>query len=656
MQGLYEIRNLMSKLSGGMLTEAILMEATRDEIYTQYYDEHNGKSKRIPRDIFDKICEIGDVDNNPQKMSEFAKWLCDMYDTPKWKSSILQDMPSQWLKKDFATFRRIQKIKPEGVDLNLRNYDLETFMQKMSYVSENGLDVSKSEIKKMGADVIYQDNTWKVVNIKSREAAMFYGKGTTWCTSSRDYSHFYEDYSKRGLLIIFINLVDKSKYQGLFDFDCTWYEMKDEANDYFDETIVFPEEMFNYVTEMAKELVKERSERVWEDESEINGGENTINEFFSIYRVKRLERYRIRNEKTGEWLTPPHGNTFTDVFYYANAKLLFVEYQYGAYGCAFFIDGSKATLFEPDMRGHVEIEVRSLKSDNRIQYSKSEYFVINFRGGKNKILNTKERRYISINGKEDFRSVYQVGNFLTVDTFNEIKFLFSIKEHRCLEIDGTYNLTSVVVQGNEILTIENKEGAYIFNLKYETYFKYNGEKLNREGVRNGVIFTNIGSDNNPKYKGYCVENNTFLSIGGIDSFDSYDFLLWGRMVTVANYSDNPRVWLYNTHTNSFCTSENIPTEDRDIEVYWDGDVLFWGDNDILTCYNYENNEVRSLPVTIQWQDVHDIGEEDNIKKDKEQRLVHYNINGNDLIIYLGSDLRMILYKDYETGEYKKYDF
>lgn len=658
MKGLYEIKSLMSKLSSGMLNEAILMEATRDEIYTQYYDENNGKVKKIPRDIFDKICEIGDVDGNPQKMSEFAKWMCDMYGTPKWKPSILQDMPSQWLKKDFGVFRRIQKIKPEGIDLNLRNYDLETFMQKMSYVSEQGLDVSKSEVKKMGADVIYQDNTWKVVNIKSRDAAMFYGKGTTWCTSSRDYSHFYEDYANRGLLIIFINLVDKSKYQGLYDFDGTWYELKDEANEYFDETVVFPSEMFNFVTDKAEELVKIRAERVWEDESEINGDWDgkTINEFFSVYHVKRLDRYRIRNDKTGKWLETPHGNTFTDLFFYPSINFLIVEHKFGANECAFFVDGSNASLFEPDMRGHMPTEIRFRDEEGQLKWDGSEYFIIRFGGFKDKILNVKERRYISINGKDVFKAVFQVGNLLTIDTFNDVKHLYSMVKHQCVEIDGTSNFSSLVVKGYNIISVVSEKGSYMYNLKYDSYFKYNdAQEFDLTSFRNGLIINNINNERNPVYKVYSVDNNTFLSVDGIDTFDSFENLLYGRMLVLAKYSDEPKMWLYNTSTNNFCESENIPIDNSDIEIYSNGILLFWGDNDVLTCYDYEKNIVNSLPITIQKQDAHGSFWESELK-DKERQAQTYIINDIEVNIYLLDNLKVMLCKNNKTGETKRYNF
>ena len=658
MRGLNDILSLMTKLDKSMLMESLIMEATRDEIYTQYYDEHNGKVKRIPRDTFDKICELGDVDNKPQKMSEFAKWLCDIYGTAKWVPSILQEIPSKWLKNHFRTFRKIQKIKPEGIDLNLRNYDIQGFMQKMTYVEENGLDISKSEIKKMGADTIYQDNTWKVVNIKSRDAAMFYGKGTTWCTSSRDYSHFYEDYIRRGLLIVFINLVDKSKYQGLFDFDCTWYELKDEANEYFDETVVFPSEMFNFVTDKAEELVKIRAERVWEDESEINGDweGKTINEFFSVYRVKRLDKYRIRNDKTGEWLETPHGNTFTDLFFYPNINFLIVEHKFGANECAFFIDDSKASLFETDMRSYMPTEIRFPDKEGQLQWDNSEYFVIKFGGYKAKILNVKERRYVPINGKDVFKEVFQVGNLLTIRTYNDISHLYSMVDHRCVEIDGTSNFSSLVVKGYNIILVVSEKGSYMYNLKYDSYFKNNDDgNFDMTAFRNGIIISNIKTENNPLYKLYCVDKNTFLSVDGVDTFDSFENLLYGRMIVLAKYSDDPKMWLYNTEVDEFCDSNNIPTENRDIEAYWDGILLFWGDNDILTCYDYENNKVSLLPVTIQWGDVYKI-EEFNEREDKEIQLLEFNLENCVLFIYLNSMHRMIIINDKETGDYKQYKF
>ena len=60
MRGLNEIISLMGKLDKSVLTEAILMEATRDEIYSEYYDINNGKVKRIPKDRFEYFCELGE--------------------------------------------------------------------------------------------------------------------------------------------------------------------------------------------------------------------------------------------------------------------------------------------------------------------------------------------------------------------------------------------------------------------------------------------------------------------------------------------------------------------------------------------------------------------------------------------------------------------
>ena len=119
----------MQRTGGYILTEEILVEATRDEIYNVYYHERNGKTKKIPKELFDRFCELGDVDNNPNKMSEFAKWLCDIFRTPKYDGYYIYTYPN--LKQDFLTFRKLQKIKPQGVDLNLRNYDLNSFTEVM---------------------------------------------------------------------------------------------------------------------------------------------------------------------------------------------------------------------------------------------------------------------------------------------------------------------------------------------------------------------------------------------------------------------------------------------------------------------------------------------------------------------------------------------
>jgi hypothetical protein len=243
------------------------------------------------------------------------------------------------------------------------------------------------------------------------------------------------------------------------------------------------------------------------------------------------------------------------------------------------------------------------------------------------------------------------------NTFNDVKHLYSMVTHRCIEIDGISNFSSLVVKGYNMLSVVSEKGSYMYNLKYDSYFKYNdNQEFDLTSFRNGLIINNINNENNPEYQVYSVDSNTFLSVDGVNTFDSFENLLYGRMVVLAKYSDEPKMWLYNTSTNNFCESENIPIDNSDIEIYSNGILLFWGDNDVLTCYDYEKNIVNSLPITIQKQDAHGKNFNKGVLQDKERQAISYIINGVDLTIYILENLRTIIYPDPKTEEIKRYDF
>ena len=529
MKGLYEIKSLMSKLSGGILTEALLMEATRDEIYTQYYDEHNGKVKKIPRNIFDEICNIGDVDGNPQKMSEFAKWLCDGYRQVGFGKFIYDKSIGyifarfSELKKDFATFRKIQKIKPEGVDLNLRNYSITSFIEKMRYVRENGLDYSQKDIKKLGSDVVYQDNTWKVMLIKSRDASLYYGRGTTWCTSSIDSSMYFDDYMNRGLLLIFINTTNNVKYQGFYSFDFQWDEFKDPENHTVYPEDIFSKEMFDYVTEKAKVLLEQRFATVWENEAEIDN-EYVINDTFKVFKVSRLERYRVKNMKTGEFLTLPKAQTFTGVNFNEKYNILFLEIDYGSLWGVVYINGDNAEIIEPNLRWYATTSIDIYNEKHRyVDSEELEFIIFNYGNIKFKIFNAEQHTFVNINGKEDFKKAYTAGETICIEMFNEKHVLFSLKEKQPILVNGELYLDKLSYKGLGLMLVATQKGNYLYNTEYNSFLPIpNEDSINFD---NGIVIINIGSEENAHYRIYNVHNNTILKIGGLDVFDEYQKIM-----------------------------------------------------------------------------------------------------------------------------------
>lgn len=663
MKGLYEIKSLMSKLSGGILTEALLMEATRDEIYTQYYDEHNGRAKKIPREVFDLLCEIGDVDNNPQKMSEFAKWLCDGYRRTDginfiYDKSIAYIITRRsGLKKDFATFRKIQKIKPEGIDLNLRNYSLASFIEKMAYVRENGLDYSQKDIKKLGSDVVYQDNTWKVMLIKSRDASLYYGRGTTWCTSSTESSMYFNDYMKRGLLFIFINTTNNEKYQGFYSFDFEWDEFKDPENHSVYPENIFPKEMFDYVTNKAKGLIDERTATVWENEAEIANG-YVINDTFKVFKVTRLEHYRVKNMKTGEFLTLPQGQTsFTGVYFYEKYNILFLEINYCSSWGVVYINGDNAEIIEPNLRWYNTTSIDRYDEKHRYVDSEDvEFMIFKYGSTKYKIFNAEKRTFVKINGKEDFKEVYSIGGMLCIEMFNEKHVLFSLKEKQPFLLNGEMYFNRMSYKGQGIMIIQSQKRCYLYNIEYNSFLLISDE--NNVRVENGFIAINESNGEDVRYKIYDVSTNKLLKIDNVDVFDEYQLIL-GALLILRNYSETNKVWLYNTYTDSFCESDDIPSYETDIEAYQGNIIMFWNNNEILTGYHILENKVLPLPVTIDYDSVKNTSKRKSAMSDKYQTMIMFFIDDDDeniAAITLRDDSRTIIHRANKDEKAKVYHY
>lgn len=83
----------------------------------------------------------------------------------------------------------------------------------------------RRQIKRNGAEVVYEDAQFIVIHTKTREANRLYGKGTKWCTAARE-NNLFRSYHTRGKLYIIIDKNTKAKYQ--FHFESKSY--KDAAN------------------------------------------------------------------------------------------------------------------------------------------------------------------------------------------------------------------------------------------------------------------------------------------------------------------------------------------------------------------------------------------------------------------------------------------
>ena len=105
-----------------------------------------------------------------------------------------------------AAFQQFKQLKDKGL-LSLEQKDidrystLEELQQVLSSLSTVKTKTQqKKERKVAGAELVYEDDSWKVYHITTEKAAKLYGKGTKWCISAEENNQF-NDYDMNTIYI-----------------------------------------------------------------------------------------------------------------------------------------------------------------------------------------------------------------------------------------------------------------------------------------------------------------------------------------------------------------------------------------------------------------------------------------------------------------------
>lgn len=178
----------------GLLTESQLVEAREDFIaqalgdkLTTAYDNDNGVRKPhliTPLEIVQYL--------STHINSNYIQWLAKQYINNQYK---LEDVNQ--VKKDIDTFIRVRAQLPNK-DLNsyknlTQLYDAIKPFESQEIVSGKQ---QKQAVKESGANKIIDTPNFKVLDLQTEEAAIFYGKGTKWCTAATEAENLFNDYKK----------------------------------------------------------------------------------------------------------------------------------------------------------------------------------------------------------------------------------------------------------------------------------------------------------------------------------------------------------------------------------------------------------------------------------------------------------------------------
>jgi hypothetical protein len=176
------------------------------QIYNSYYNH-------IPLGVFYAAVAADPTSYNQGKVvkvGNFVKWILKLYQNNAWKSGDRYE--TKELLTKFNKYK--SKLPIEKRDINRYNSVSELY-SLIQTLEEQGVK-SQKDVKKEGAEVVYEDSEWKIVIPHTEEASCIYGAHTKWCTAGRE-DNMFDYYNKQGPLYININKVTGDKYQFHFE-------------------------------------------------------------------------------------------------------------------------------------------------------------------------------------------------------------------------------------------------------------------------------------------------------------------------------------------------------------------------------------------------------------------------------------------------------
>lgn len=205
--------NRTFKLFEEFLFEVLSLEEIKEKHY-----------QSIPREKFDELIKADPttvLDNNGiiKKMGKFSKWILNLYLTNE-KLAKSEDLYKFTKMLDlFNTLNNKKILQKENIDNNIFNYkSLPELSKAISHFKEEDVksnrDVEK-EVKDKETTKVFENDECLVVIPLTHKSACYYGKGTEWCTASKDNDSYFNQYTSNGPLYI---IIDKSnpeeeKYQ-----------------------------------------------------------------------------------------------------------------------------------------------------------------------------------------------------------------------------------------------------------------------------------------------------------------------------------------------------------------------------------------------------------------------------------------------------------
>ena len=181
----------LNEMVMNMLNKFIFeVKATADEVYQKYYSN-------IDHNVFNAAIAADPTAKNGG-MGKYTKWILNLINKGLWEPG-----------DSYETRNCLERFAKIGARLPKKDIQQYQSLDELYQAIQDASDVkTRSEVKCGGAEKVYEDSDWVVIHPKTEEAAIYYGRGTMWCTSSTDAYNSFNDFNEDGPLYIIISKDD----------------------------------------------------------------------------------------------------------------------------------------------------------------------------------------------------------------------------------------------------------------------------------------------------------------------------------------------------------------------------------------------------------------------------------------------------------------
>jgi hypothetical protein len=177
------------KLKDILKESRIISEGRKEDARERY--------PNIPEEVFEKFVSLDPSGNHKYLMWVASKWESRFGASRRYYYNDTERAET-WM-DDVVYFHN-----------NTHKYDRKDINQYNSYSSLNSatqdarIKLTKGELKRQSRK-LYETDTFLIIEPMSHASSCFYGSGTRWCTTMRDYDSYYNNYVKTNTLFYFIN-------------------------------------------------------------------------------------------------------------------------------------------------------------------------------------------------------------------------------------------------------------------------------------------------------------------------------------------------------------------------------------------------------------------------------------------------------------------